>query len=118
MKRIVAALGAGIVAVALLGSPAEARCLWNGHAWSCSNGARAEIRHDRARLWERRAEVRHDRRHTRHLRARLHRDMYVGSSMDVTRDMRSLHRAPRETRADRRDLRHARRELRQDRLGY
>src|SRR3954451_15219157 len=118
MKSIVAALGAGIVAVALLGSPAEARCLWNGHAWSCSNGARAEIRHDRARVWERRAEIRQDRRQMRHLRARLHRDMYVGSSNDVARDMRALHRTQREMRAGRRDLRHARSELRQDRLGY
>ena len=118
MKTMVAALGAGIIGIALLGSPAEARCVWNGYAWNCFNGPRAEIRHDRARIWERRAELRQDRRHMRHLRARLHRDMHVGSSSELARDMRALHRAHREMRTDRRDLRHARREMRQDRLGY
>jgi len=54
----------------------------------------------------------------RHLRARLHRDIYAGSSMDAARDLRAMRLAHREMRMDRRDLRHARRELRQDRLGY
>jgi hypothetical protein len=118
MKTIVAALGAGLIAAALLGNPAEARSFSSGYSGSCANGARAEIRHDRMRLWERRAELRQDRRHMRHLRARLHRDIYAGSSMDAARDLRAMRLAHREMRMDRRDLRHARRELRQDRLGY
>ena len=118
MRTMVAALGAGIIAAAMLGSPAEARSLAGGYAWNCVNGASSEIRHDRLRLSERRAELRQDRRLMRHLRTRLHRDIYAGSSMDAARDLRAMRIARREMRMDRGDLRHARRELGQGRLGY
>ncbi|MGE5268397.1 MAG: hypothetical protein ACM3JG_01855 [Thiohalocapsa sp.] len=120
MKTIAAALGAGLIAAAMMAGPAQARCLWDGQAWQCWRGHQhhAQIRADRHRLRQQRAEIRHDRRHLRHLHARLRHDMHVGSSSAVEHDRRALHRAQRELRMDRRDLRDARRELRQDRLGY
>jgi hypothetical protein len=40
MKSLVAAIGAGVVAIAVLGQPANAapRCAWEGHHWRCWNG--------------------------------------------------------------------------------
>jgi len=110
-------LAAGVVGIAMLSSPAEARCLWNGFAWHCWS-SHQEIRSDRGRVHRERAEIRHDRRHLRHLQARLNRDIHVGSSRDVVRDVHQLRRTHRELREDRSDLRNARRDLRQDRWGY
>ena len=112
MKSVFGALAVGVLAAALWAGPADARphCVWRGEAWHCWN-SHYQTRADRAMIRSKRAEVRHDRRHLRHLQARLHRDIHVGSSNEVTRDMRKLRRAQRELREDRSDLR-------QDRRGY
>lgn len=117
MKMLLGALGAGVIAAALLSTPAQARCAWNGYAWHCWRGHTSEFRADRHRLHAKRHEVRQDRRHINRLQARLHRDIHVGSSSDIARDRRALRNAHRELRSDRHDLRGARRDLREDRWG-
>ena len=119
MKAVVGVVGAGIVAMALMAGPAEARCAWNGAAWQCWNTHGKEVRRDQHRLQQKRAEVRHDRQKLRRLQAKLQRDMHSGSSRDVNRTTQKLRRAHRELREDRADLRDVRRDLHQDRRwGY
>ena len=118
MKTILGVLGAGLIGTALLASPAEARCAWNGYAWHCWNSHRAEIRADRARLHAEREDVRRDRQRLRHLRAKLQRDMHYGNTAEVARDVRKLQRTHNRLRADLRDVHEARRELQRDRWGY
>jgi|tagenome__1003787_1003787.scaffolds.fasta_scaffold13160826_1 hypothetical protein len=85
MKSLLAAFGAGVIAVAMLATPAEAapRCVWKGTYWQCWNG------HSWYRDHHRRAEFRHDWRHARH----MERDMYYGSSVrhDWRHDRHHLH---------------------------
>src|SRR4051812_37975394 len=40
MKFVLTAIGAGVIATAMLSNPADARpkCVWEGHAWRCWNG--------------------------------------------------------------------------------
>jgi hypothetical protein len=118
MKTIMGVFGAGIIGAALLASPAQAACAWNGYAWHCWNSRGAEIRSDRTRLRAEREDVRHDRRHMRHLRAKLNRDIYYGSSAQVVGDVRKMQRTHHRIQIDRQDVRGAREELREDRAGY
>ena len=76
MKSLLAAIGAGIVAVTILATPADAapRCVWKGTYWQCWNG------HAWYRDNHRRAEFRHDWRHARHLGRELRRDIHYGST--------------------------------------
>ena len=117
MKTVLGALGAGIIAAALLAGPAEARCVSNGSGWHCWHQHHHALRMDRARLHRQSAELRHDRRGLRHLQARLHSDSYFGSSAEVRHDRRAMRRVRRELRADRRDLRHTRHQLRRSLWG-
>jgi len=82
MKSLLAAVGAGVVAITMLATPADAaqRCVWKGTFWQCWNGHSWYRDHERA-------EMRHDWRNARH----GDRDMHYGSS-------------------DRHDWRHERRE--------
>jgi hypothetical protein len=102
MKSLLAAVGAGAIAVMMLAQPATAapHCVWKGTYWRCWNG------HSWYRDYHhKRAEIRHDRRRVQHLERKLHRDMYSGSSAaEVRRDMHRLNRAHRELQQDRRDL--------------
>ena len=102
MKSLLAAVGAGAVAIAMLVQPADAapHCVWQGTYWRCWNG------HSWYRDYHKRAEIRHDTRRVQRLEGELHRDMYYGNSAEVRRDVRRLHRAERELREDRRDLRY------------
>ena len=56
MKSLLAAVGAGIIAVGMLAIPAEAapHCVWKGTYWKCWNG------HSWYRDYHKRAEIRHD----------------------------------------------------------
>jgi len=56
MKSLLAAVGAGVIAVAMLATPAEAapHCVWKGTFWQCWNG------HSWYRDYHKRAEIRHD----------------------------------------------------------
>jgi hypothetical protein len=72
MKSLLAAVGAGVVAITMLATPADAapRCVWKGTFWQCWNG----------HSWyrdARRAEMGHDWHHGREMR----HDMYYGSSV-------------------------------------
>jgi hypothetical protein len=82
MKSLLAALGAGFIAVTTLATPADAapRCVWkgtywqcwNGHAWYRDHGRHAEFRHDWGHAWHPGRDMyygssdRHDWRHDRH----------------------------------------------------
>ena len=89
MKSLLAAVGAGAVAVMMLGQPAEAapHCVWKGTYWRCWNG------HSWYRDYHKRAEIRHDTRRVQHLDRKLRRDMYYGNSTQMGHDMRRLNRA-------------------------
>jgi hypothetical protein len=79
MKSLLAAVGAGFMAVAMLAQPADAapRCVWKGTHWQCWNGHSwyrdhhrySEFRHgrwmDRDRHYGNSA-PRHEWRHERH----------------------------------------------------
>jgi len=71
MKSGLAAIGAGVVAITMLATPADAapRCVWKGAFWQCWNG------HSWYRDRER-AEMRHDWHRAQHMGG----DMYYGSS--------------------------------------
>jgi len=72
MKSLLAAVGAGVVAITMLAQPADAapRCVWKGTFWQCWNG------HSWYRDHHRHAEMRRDWHHARP----MHRDMYYGST--------------------------------------
>jgi len=104
MKSLLAAVGAGIIAVGMLAIPAEAapHCVWKGTYWKCWNG------HSWYRDYHKRAEIRHDEWRVQHLDRKLHRDMYYGNSAEAARDMHRLDHANRELRQDRREMHYGR----------
>lgn len=88
MKSLLAVVGAGFIAAAVLAQPADAapRCVWKGTYWQCWNGhswyrdhrRHAEYHHGgwvgRDRYYGNSAPVGHDmHRYDRH-----HRDLYYG----------------------------------------
>jgi hypothetical protein len=84
MKSLMAAVGAGFIAAAMLAQPASAapRCTWKGTYWQCWNG------HAWYRDHSRHAEFRHGRW--------MGRDMYYGSSTPFGRDMHRFDRHHRD----------------------
>jgi len=104
MKSLLAAVGAGVVAITMLAQPADAapQCVWKGTFWQCWNG------HAWYRDHSKRAEIRHDWRHVQRLEHKLQRDMYYGNSAAAARDMHRLDDARHELHRDRRELHYGR----------
>jgi hypothetical protein len=75
MKTLLAVVGAGVVAVAMLTQPADAapRCAWQGTYWKCWNGHSWYRDHHRDR-----AEFRHEGRWR-------DRDMHTGNTVEFGR---------------------------------
>jgi hypothetical protein len=117
MKTIAAALGAALLATAVLAGPAQAHCTGSGHEWSCGRLHHADVRADRLRLHRMRARVRHDWYHLRQMQALLRRDIKGGNPSDVRRDANAVRRAQRDLLGDHRGLRDARQQLRVARTG-
>jgi hypothetical protein len=71
MKSLLAAVGAGVIAVAMLAQPADAapRCAWKGTHWQCWNG----------HSWHR------DNHHNFAERRWMHRDMHTGNTAEFGR---------------------------------
>ena len=91
MKSLLAAVGAGVIAVTMLAQPADAapRCAWKGTFWQCWNGHSWYRDHHRNF-----AERRYERRW-------LNRDVHTGNSAEFGRHHHGM-------RYDRGELRYGR----------